>query len=68
MQEITPPMQSIIVNLQNADYMDSASLGMLLILRDHALKNKQNLQIVGAKGIVKKTLEVANFGKLITMK
>lgn len=67
-QEIEPTMKSIVVDLQNVDYVDSASLGMLLILRDLALNNKQDLQLIGAKGIVRKTLEVANFGKLITMK
>ncbi len=54
MQEITPTMKNIIVNLKNTEYMDSSSLGMLLILRDHILKNKQDLQIVGAQGLVKK--------------
>lgn len=67
-QEIEPTMKSIVVNLQNAEYMDSASLGLLLVLRDLTLKNKQDIQITGAKGIVHKMLDIANFGKIFTIK
>ena len=55
------------VDLSNAEYMDSSALGMLLLLRKHAGDVSQRVRLTGAKGTVKKILEVANFDKMFAL-
>lgn len=68
MQEITPLMKSIVVNLRDTEYMSISSLGMLLILRECTINNGQDLQIVEANSFIKKILYEANFGLLLSIK
>ncbi len=68
MQKITSDMKTVVVDLQNVEYLDSSALGMLLLLQDHTKTNKQNFYLFGAKGEVKKSLDIAKFGLLITIK
>jgi anti-anti-sigma factor len=58
---------SIQMNLAELEYIDSAALGMFLIARDEAQKNKKPISIIGAGGIVKKTLLLARFDSLFIM-
>lgn len=44
--------------------MDSSALGMILLLKEHADKLGGSIEVRGASGIVKKTLEIANFHTL----
>ena len=53
-----------IVNLRQAEYMDSSALGMLLLLREHAGGDQANIQIVHCQPEVKKILTIANFHHL----
>ncbi|WJW76428.1 STAS domain-containing protein [Thiohalobacter sp. IOR34] len=55
------------VNLADTEYMDSSALGMLLLLREHAGNVDHRVRLAGAKGAVRKILEVANFDKLFAM-
>lgn len=59
-----PEVGVYVVDLSRVDYMDSAALGMLLLLREHAgdLKDRVRLRAPGDQ--VRKILEVANFHKL----
>lgn len=52
-----------IVDLENAEYMDSSAMGMLLRLRDYASKSGQVELRNGNDGIME-LLKIANFDKL----
>jgi HptB-dependent secretion and biofilm anti anti-sigma factor len=61
-------VQSIDVDLGGVEYLDSAALGMLLLLRERCLSANKPLALCNCRGMVAQVLEVANFGKLFTMK
>lgn len=52
-----------IVDMSRVDYVDSAALGMLLLLRDHA-NGAANVVIAGCKGQPAQVLKIANFHKI----
>jgi anti-anti-sigma factor len=60
-----PAGATYVIDLSRTNYMDSAALGMLLVLKDHAAQGA--LSILGANGSVKKVLTIANFHKLIPL-
>ena len=55
------------VDLSDTDYLDSSALGMLLLLREHAGGESSRIDITQVSEDVKKTLDVANFGKLFNI-
>jgi anti-anti-sigma factor len=57
----------VVVDLQGVDYMDSSALGMLLLLREYAEKDAEEIRIINAGGDVREILQVANFEKLFRM-
>ncbi|HEX8986576.1 MAG TPA: STAS domain-containing protein [Rhodocyclaceae bacterium] len=58
------PGNEIVVDLAKTNYLDSAALGMLLVLRDHARRGGKSVVLSRATGAVRSSLDVANFGKL----
>ena len=60
-------VQTIVIDLQTTDYIDSSALGMLLIMRDKVCNDKRSIRIINAKPAVKKILQIANFDKLFTV-
>ncbi|WP_073954811.1 STAS domain-containing protein [Thalassospira sp. TSL5-1] len=56
-----------IFDLSGIEFIDSAGLGMLLLARDEAEKNQATIILRGAKGQVKRMLEVARFDTLFQM-
>ena len=54
------------VDLQDAEYMDSSALGMLLQLRDHGAKACEVELVNGNQGI-REILRIANFDKLFRL-
>ena len=62
-----PENTPVTVDLSNADYMDSAGLGMLIRLRKHAGDTNGAVTLKGANPTVKQILDVANFGHMFTM-
>lgn len=62
-----PAGQPFAVDLCNAGYIDSAGLGMLLRLREHAGNDKRSVTLVGANDRVRTILDIANFGQLFTI-
>lgn len=54
----------IVVDLTRTDYLDTAGMGMLLVLRDRARAGGKAVVLAHATGAVKESLEVANFGTL----
>lgn len=66
-EKATQEIKTIVVDMTNADYVDSSALGMLLVLRDKVGDNRNAVLIKNAKPDVKKILEIANFDKLFTL-
>ncbi|SCK05307.1 STAS domain-containing protein [Vogesella sp. LIG4] len=51
------------INLQDADYLDSSALGMLLVLREQALPRDIRLLITNARPALRQVLAIAHFEK-----
>ncbi len=66
-EQATQAVRVIIVDMTNADYVDSSALGMLLVLRDKVSDSTNAVRIKNAKPDVKKILEIANFDKLFVL-
>lgn len=64
----TADVREIEINFSAVDYLDSSALGMLLLLREKAEATKKVVVLAGLHGTVKQVLEIANFGKLFTVK
>lgn len=64
----TAGVNSVEVNLLDANYLDSSALGMLLVLRETATKaGISKLRITGARGAVHKVLVIAKFDKFFAI-
>jgi len=61
-------VRDIIVNFSKVDYLDSSALGMLLLLREKAEAAGKKVSLAGLQGTAKQVLEVANFGRIFTIK
>ncbi len=59
-----PPGMVYRVDLSGVDYLDSAALGMLLLLRQHAGEVKQDVVLVQPTPSVAKILRIANFHQI----
>jgi anti-anti-sigma factor len=53
-----------VVDLAEAEYLDSSAMGMLLQLREHAAPEEGKIKLINANDTVQKILEIANFSKL----
>ncbi|MCB1772094.1 MAG: STAS domain-containing protein [Gammaproteobacteria bacterium] len=60
----SPPGQPVTVDLSDSTYMDSAGLGMLIRLREHAGNREDSVTLTGANDAIRTILNVANFGQL----
>ncbi len=58
---------SVVLNLAPLEFVDSAALGMLLLLRDETGKRKQQLILRGPQGQVRKIFDVARFNTLFSI-
>lgn len=56
-----------ILDLSQAEYMDSSALGMILLLKDHVQLYSGSLTISKPSETVKKILEIAQFQRLMTI-
>lgn len=63
-----PSVRVVELDLARVQYLDSSALGMLLILRDRAQERGKQVILAGATGTVRQVLEIANFGKLFTLR
>lgn len=64
---IEPMVRRISVDLQSVEYLDSAALGMLLLLKERATARALPVALVNCNGLVKELLDVANFGVVFEM-
>ena len=56
-----------VVDLTQAEYMDSSAMGMLLQLREHSNKENGGVVLKGGSGAIQEILRIANFGKIFTI-
>ena len=56
-----------VIDLAEAEYMDSSALGMLLLLRERAGGDRADISIVNCSPSVNKILTISNFHKLFTV-
>lgn len=61
--------KSIFVDFGKTDFIDSAALGMLLILREYIEKHGQaiSIKLINCKKEVLEILEISNFAKLFSI-
>lgn len=52
------------IDFKDVSYLDSAALGMLLLLRKHASQDEADICIIHANPMVKEIFEMSNFGRL----
>lgn len=52
-----------VVDLSDADYLDSSAMGMLLQLREYS-ENASDVELMNGNDTVRELLEIANFDKL----
>ena len=64
----SPEIKELELNLAEVNYIDSAALGMLLVLRETADKSFKRITLTNCKGTVAHILNMANFSKLFTIK
>jgi anti-anti-sigma factor len=53
-----------VIDLADAEYMDSSALGMLLLLRERAGGDRSDISIVNCSPAINKILTISNFHKL----
>lgn len=64
----TGAVREIVIDFSEVDYLDSSALGMLLLLREKADGAGKSIVLAGLKGAVKQVLDIANFGKLFSIR
>ena len=56
-----------VIDMSNANYMDSSALGMLLMMREYLGGNSADISIINTSADIKNILTVANFQSLFAM-
>ena len=62
-----PGNRSVVVDMKDLEYMDSAGLGMLLTLREEATKQGAVVSIRHPEGEVREMLDLARFDTLFAI-
>ena len=63
-QSIDPSQFEIIIDFKRTDYIDSAALGMLLVLRERAGGDLSNITLKACQPSVQQILDITHFEKL----
>lgn len=61
-------ISSLEIDLADVAYMDSSALGMLLLLHERAQAEGKEIVLCRANSTVKQILDIANFGKLFSIR
>jgi len=61
-------LREIEIEMSKVDYLDSAALGMLMLLNERAKEANKPVTLLNASSMVSKVLEVANFSKIFNIK
>jgi HptB-dependent secretion and biofilm anti anti-sigma factor len=57
-------IRGFVLDFKDTEYLDSAALGMMLLLRKVAQENRQTVEIINVHGVVKDVLRIARFQDL----
>lgn len=58
---------NIVLNLSRLEKIDSAGLGMIVLIKDEVVATGGSFVVRGATGQVQKMLDVSRFGQLMTV-
>ena len=61
-------IHAIEVDMDGVEYLDSSALGMLLLLRDKGTAINKAISLANCRGSVRQVLDIANFGKVFTIR
>ncbi|TWI53920.1 anti-anti-sigma factor [Pseudomonas duriflava] len=67
-EETVSTPERYIVDLAQTTYVDSAALGMLLLLRDHAGGDQANVRLINCGAALREIFEFAQFNVLFTLR
>lgn len=72
-RNVAPPPKYFIVDLSATDHLDSAALGMLLLLRDYCVELgregfEPEVELVNANAHVSHILSVSNFDRIFSIR
>ena len=57
-----------VIDLQEVNFIDSSALGMMLLLREHAMANKGKVIIENCNPDIRNILTIANFERLFEIR
>lgn len=57
-----------VIDMAGAEYIDSAALGMLLLLRDHVGADASKIRLMNCSAAVRDVLQVSNFDRLFDIR
>lgn len=60
-------IRQILLRMEQVEFVDSAALGMLLLAKDEAEKQKKGIVVQGAHGQVKRMFDLAHFNQFFTL-
>ena len=63
-----PAVREIEIEMSKVNYLDSAALGMLMLLHDRAKEAKKMVALLNASSEALQVMEVANFSKIFSIK
>ena len=64
---VEPESTSFIIDLTDTSYMDSAALGMLLVLRERAGGSNSDITLSGYNKSIRQILEISHFDDLFKL-
>lgn len=65
--ESVPGNQQFVIDFRDTRYLDSAALGMLLLLREYAGEEQANIALINCDDEVKNIFRISNFNKLFNI-
>lgn len=65
--QVEPSKADYILDMRDAEYMDSAALGMLLVLRERAGGNAAKITLKGCRPEVQQILDISRFNQMFTI-
>lgn len=57
-------VKALALDFAGVEYLDSAALGMLLLLREKLAALGKTIELVNTRGAVRQVLDIANFARL----
>jgi len=60
-------LHALEIDMQNVDYLDSAALGMLLLLKERAVALQKHVVLARCPPVVSHVLRIAQFHQLFTI-